>query len=342
MDYTRFLTISLFSCLLLFGCDTDSSNPPIEANSNNQNGDTTSHQQKISAEFICSHLLVKADFFGNDLTLTIEDKSYQLNQTQSASGSKYDNKATNTLFWQKGDSAVLEFNGQRFSNCQKVTIQRPDAVSKRLTLPFTARGNEPGWLLTLSKNQFELISDHGHLTVTASMSGGSLIEADKSIQFETERLGPLTFLAAEKLCHDSMSGMPYPYSVSMKTEQQDYNGCGGEPRSLLTENPWSVLTIANQMLTEESRISLNFNADFQLSGIASCNRYTSSYSLTGESLTVSPITTTLMACEPSLMKQEADFLKHLANVNRFDITKDGQLILYNSQGETLKAQPGNP
>lgn len=341
MDYTRFLTIGLLGCLLLNGCDTDSSNSESEANSSNKN-DATTLDQKVSAEYICSHLLVKADFFGNYLTLTIEDKSYQLNQTQSASGSKYENKATKTLFWQKGDSAVLEFNGQRFSNCRKVTIQRPDAVSKRLTLPFTARGNEPGWLLTLTKDQFELISDHGHLTAIAPMPGGSIIEAGKPIQLETERLGPLSFLAEAKLCHDSMSGMPYPYAVSIKTEQQDYNGCGGEPRSLLTENPWSVLTIANHMLAEESRISLNFNADFQLSGIASCNRYTSSYSLTGESLTVSPITTTLMACEPSLMEQEANFLKHLANINRFDITKDGQLILYNSQGETLKAQPGNP
>ncbi|WP_417445454.1 META domain-containing protein [Kangiella sp.] len=339
MDYTRFLTLGLFSCLLLTGCDTDPSKPENQAN-NNEN-EKAALQQRVSAEFICSHLLVKTDFFGDDLTLTIEDKSYQLSQTPSASGSKFENKATNTLFWQKGDSATLEFNGQRFSNCEKVTIQRSDTASKKLTLPFTARGNEPGWLLTVNNDQFELIADYGQTTISDVFAKQPLLRVGHMLEMKSEQ-GNLTLLAENKLCHDSMSGVPYPYTVSIKTEEETLIGCGGEPRSLLTKNSWSVLTVANNMLAEESRISLNFNAESQLSGIASCNRYTSSYNLTGEGLTVSPITTTLMACEPSLMEQEANFLKHLANVSRFDITEHGQLILHTSQGETIKAQPGKP
>lgn len=340
MDYTRFLTIGLFSCLLLTGCDTDSSNPESEANSSKANSETAL-QQKVSAEFICSHLLVKTDLLGDDLSLTIEGKSYQLNQTPSASGSKFENKATNTLFWQKGDSATLEFNGQRFSNCQKVNIQRPDTASKKLTLPFTARGNEPGWLLTVNKDQFELIADYGQTTISAAFSNQPLLRTGQTLELQSEQ-GNLTLLAENKLCHDSMSGVPYPYTVSIQTDAETLIGCGGEPRSLLTQNSWSVLTVANNMLAEESRITLNFDAESQLSGIASCNRYTSTYNLTGEGLTVSPITTTLMACEPSLMEQEANFLKHLANVSRFDITEDGQLILHTSQGQNIKAQPSKP
>lgn len=338
MDFTRLPTIWLIGCLLLVSCSSEPDKTNQPQNSDNKQDDSLS-KDSVSAEFICAHLLVKADFYGENLTLIIEDKSYQLSQTSSGSGSKFENKSNNIMFWQKGDSAILEFNDSN-SNCQKVTVQRSDRTSDQLKLPFTARGNEPGWLLNINKSQLELITDYGKDTTTSSFASQPLIKIGQSIQLETPD-DKLSLLVEDKLCHDSMSGMPYPYTVSIQTKQKILNGCGGEPRSLLTESNWTVLSVADNLLIQDSKISLNFNAQMELGGVASCNRYATTYSLSGEGISISPITTTLMACEPPLMKQEANFLKHLANITRFDITNYGQLILVTSQGETIKAAPDN-
>lgn len=339
MDFTRLLTIGLISCLLLVSCSSEPDKPNQPQSSNNKQEDSSSND-KVSAEFICAHLLVKATFVGESLTLIIEDKSYQLSQTSRGSGSKFDNKANNIMFWQKDDAAILEFNGQN-SNCQKVTVQRSDSSTDQLKLPFTARGNEPGWLLNINKSQLELITDDGKDTITTAFPSQPLIKIGQTIQLETLE-DKLSLLAEDKLCHDSMSGMPFPYTVSLQTKQTTFNGCGGEPRSLLTQNNWKVHSVSDNLLIQDSQISLNFNAQMELGGIASCNQYATTYSLSGEGLSISSITTTLMACEPPLMQQEANFLKHLANITRFDITNYGQLILVTSQGETIKAEPDNP
>lgn len=334
MDFNKLTTISLLCLFSMVGCD---SQPNQTEQSHNQDASTVTTDKK-SSNFICSHLLVKSDLVADKLTLTIEDKSYQLTQTESASGSKYIAQNKAVTFWQKGDSASLEINGQRYSNCEKVTLQQSTASSNRVNLPFTARGNEPGWLLSLSQEQLDLTADYGQTNITESLSKPFTITTGSSVQFNTEQ-AKITLVVEDKLCHDSMSGMPFPYSVSLKLDQKSYTGCGGEPGSLLTDNPWAVLTISDQMLTQDSRISLNFNPEMQLGGVASCNRYTTSYALTGEGLSVGPITTTLMACDPALMEQEASFLKYLANVVRFDINDSGQLTLYTNDGATIVAKP---
>lgn len=344
MDFTRLTTISLLSTLLIVSCDNQSDvekKPSISKVTNKSSEQTVTENlsaQKISADYICAHLLVKTDLFGNNLTLSIEDKSYQLSLVESASGSKYTSKNNNVSFWQKTNGAILELNGQRYSNCEKVTVQQSGSDNKHLRLPFTATGNEPGWSFNLTKDELEFNTDYGQKTIRTAITHTPLIESGKTIQFEADGK-VLTLLAEKTLCHDSMSGMPYPYTISIQQEEDTYTGCGGQPSSLLTRTPWSVLTINDQMLVQDSRISLNFNNTSQLAGVASCNRYSTSYTLTGEGLSIGSITTTLMACDPALMEQEASFLKYLANVTRFDINDSGQLVLYTSQGASLLAKP---
>lgn len=336
MDFNKLATISLLCLFSIIGCEPQ---PSQTAHPKNVESNQVTTDKK-SSNYICAHLLVKSDLVADNLTLTIEDKSYQLSQTESASGSKYISQNKAVTFWQKGDSASLEINGQRYNNCEKVTVQQATASLNSIELPFTAIGNEPGWMLDLSAQQLELTTDYGQTTITQSLSKPLIIDPGSPTQIDTE-LGMLTFTVEDKLCHDSMSGMPYPYSVSLQLEQSNYTGCGGEPGSLLSNNSWALLTLSDQMLTQGSRISLKFNGDMQLAGVASCNRYTTSYNLTGEGLTIGTITTTLMACDPALMEQEANFLKHLANVVRFDISDSGQLTLYTNNGATLVAKPEN-
>lgn len=71
-------------------------------------------------------------------------------------------------------------------------------------------------------------------------------------------------------------------------------------------------------------------ADFagdRLSGSGSCNRYTGDFSTSGSTLSVGPLATTFMSCEPAVMEQEQRFLTALQGAQRYEITDDGFLVI---------------
>jgi heat shock protein HslJ len=107
---------------------------------------------------------------------------------------------------------------------------------------------------------------------------------------------------------------------------EEFSGCGGEPASLL-HGEWVVEKINGTPLVEESRASVNFGTDNQLSGNASCNQYFGSYALTGEGLTISELGSSMMMCEPPIMDQEMLLQSILREVNRFVIEPNGALFM---------------
>ena len=82
--------------------------------------------------------------------------------------------------------------------------------------------------------------------------------------------------------------------------------------------------------------------DGRLAGRASCNAYTTTYKLTGESLTIGATATTMMSCEPSLMEQERRFLEILQRVRTFDVTDTGALVLRDDLGRGITARRLKP
>lgn len=78
-----------------------------------------------------------------------------------------------------------------------------------------------------------------------------------------------------------------------------------------------------------------FQAD-DVSGIAGCNNYSSSYQVDGSQLTFSPATTTRKLCTSpiGIMKQEGTYLAALAQVQTFKHNGD-TLEMMDSDGETL-------
>ena len=51
---------------------------------------------------------------------------------------------------------------------------------------------------------------------------------------------------AETICRDSMTGMPYPETVTVETREQTLRGCGGAPIELLTGREWVVEDISGE------------------------------------------------------------------------------------------------
>ena len=57
--------------------------------------------------------------------------------------------------------------------------------------------------------------------------------------------------------------------------------------------------------------TITFKADGTVFGDAGCNRFTGTYTTDGDSITIGPLATTLMACEQPVMDAEQTFLVRL-------------------------------
>jgi heat shock protein HslJ len=186
-------------------------------------------------------------------------------------------------------------------------------------LPLTARGNEPFWSLTIT-TEGSSYTDMEGVTLDDPFTGptpegGSLI-------FSTAA-GPLRL--TEALCYDSMSGMPYPFTVTLTRDGTELPGCAGDPARLLA-GEWTVTALDGTALPKGADVTLTFDAE-RISGLAACNRYSGSYELTGEGLTFGPMAGTRMACPSPLMETESAVFAAFARVTQFDIAPDGALLL---------------
>jgi heat shock protein HslJ len=201
---------------------------------------------------------------------------------------------------------------------------------------FRARGNEPGWRLDVDGGTMTLVTQSGRRLAAPTPAAQ---RTDAFTRYAARADGSdLTVTVRERLCRDTMTGMPHPSAVEVILDGRTLNGCGGEPASLLQGREWVVEYVNGKGIIDRSRATLNFGANGRLSGRVSCNNYTAQYTLTGEGLTVDKVAGTTLACPPDLMTQEALFLDVLRNVRRFDLTPDGALVLQTDDRRTITAR----
>jgi len=102
---------------------------------------------------------------------------------------------------------------------------------------------------------------------------------------------------------------------------------------------WVVQDIAGKKLIAKSRVTLNFSEDGRLGGKASCNSYSAEYTLSGDTISISPPVATMMMCTGAgIMEQEKSFLDLLQKATRFEIASNGALVLHASDGRKLTAR----
>jgi heat shock protein HslJ/uncharacterized lipoprotein YbaY len=271
----------------------------------------------FATTFNCGGHRVRVGFRRDTMLIALQNRTIELKPVPAASGARYEavDDAT-TGFWNKGDRATLTLRGRTY----------PECVEAKVTLPLRATGNEPSWRLDVTTASMTLLTDFG--TGRLEASAPAVERFDDATQFSA-RAGTADLVAtvADRVCMDTMSGMPHPYVVTVRTGGRVWHGCGGEPRSLLTGREWVVEDLDGRGIIDRSRMTLNFDENGQLSGRAGCNTYTGRYVLTGEGLSVVDVAVTQKACAPSLIEQEARFLAVLAAVDRFEITTEGALVL---------------
>jgi len=203
--------------------------------------------------------------------------------------------------------------------------------------PFRATGNEPSWRLDIGSAEMTLLTNFGQTRLVAATPLAQVSNATTKYVARTDQ-GELTATIVNQLCVDSMSGMPHPQSVTVVVGGKTLTGCGGEPASLLQGAEWTVVEIGGAPLVAGSKVTLNFTPDGEVSGHASCNSFTSAYTLSGEGLAIASGASTRMMCDDALMDQERTLLATLAEVRNFSVGTDGALLLQAGDGRTIKAQ----
>lgn len=277
----------------------------------------------------CGERSVTVGHAGETMRMEASGQSFDLRPVRSASGARYEAVGDpSTSFWSKGERATVVVRGQPW----------PECVSGRApSLPYRATGNEPGWRLDIDATAMTLLTDHGRTRIEAPTPVAE--PGDGYTRFRAPAAGAgLVATIFERRCADSMTGMPYPDAVTVAVGGRTLTGCGGDPATLLRGAEWVVEDLRGGGVVDRSRATLAFAADGRVSGRGSCNRYTASYSLTGEGMTVSKPASTMMACAPALMQQEQRFFDLLAQVRRFTIDAGGALVLHAADGGTITAR----
>lgn len=122
-----------------------------------------------------------------------------------------------------------------------------------------------------------------------------------------------------------------------------------EPISL-TSTEWQAISYNNGneavvSLLLDTTITALFGEDGSLSGTAGCNNYTATYTVDGETMTISPAASTMMMCEApeGIMEQESQFLAALATTATYQIdgstltlrTADGAMVANFNAAEAM-------
>lgn len=238
------------------------------------------------------------------------------------------------------------------SQSEAPAIAAPESVPAPAAEPaqvWTARGNEPGWTLTLDGAELTFIYAYGESRHVAPQPEAEPVEGGR--RYATAD-GVLTVMVRDAMCTDDMTGMPYPQSVTVQLEDARVQGCGGQTNSLLA-GEWAVVSLNGEAVPAAAGMTLVFEPEAaplpesagafvpgtgRVGGRAGCNSYGADYRLVGEGISVGDAFSTEMACEPDVMAREAAFLDALRHVSAISFEDDGALVLSDHQDRQIRAR----
>jgi heat shock protein HslJ len=200
---------------------------------------------------------------------------------------------------------------------------------------WRAIGHEPSWSLSRADGQMTLETDFGAKRTSFVPPPMTRVD-DRTVQYTgTVDGAALQITIKNEICVDTMTGMPRPERVSLSFGDRKFEGCGGDPASLLKGSDWVVTELAGRAALPEPVITVTFSDDGRVSGNASCNRFGADWQLSGEGLTIGKGMSSMMACEEPVMQQEQAFLAAMQSVSRFSRPGDGVLVLHTNDDRTI-------
>lgn len=283
----------------------------------------------FAAKLRCGVRDLTVGYVGDRMEMRAGGERFALRPVPAASGAKFEAEGDPaTTFWSRGERATVTLRGEAWPECRVVAYG---------SQALRAAGNEPGWRLEIYGPSLRFETADGSVRVFRR-TRAPVVAAGATSWAAQAADGPIEVTATDRRCADTMTGMPYPRSVRISYQGKVYQGCGGEPASLLQGGEWLVEDIGGGGIVDRSRVTLRFGDDGRVAGTASCNRFSGDYALTGEGLSMGRMITTKMACVPALMQQEQRFLGLLGAVRRFEFGPDGALVLVAADGRRIVAR----
>lgn len=286
----------------------------------------------FSNDFLCGETPVSVGILDDGMILRVEGRDIVLEAVRAASGARYEAlDDPQTSVWNKGEDISVTLDGRDLPECRLVP---PEAE-----MPYRARGNEPGWHVAFEGDTARLTADYGAISLEAArpavrVETGAYVfdmpDIDARLRIE------------ERMCRDDATGMPYPDTAHLTLGDRTLHGCGGDPADLLTGDAWQITALGDAALIDPESVTLNFLDQGRVAGSGGCNRIIGGFTLTGESLQFGAMGSTMMACDEKVMDQERRMLDAIEQVQRFDISDEGTLLLIGGEGDAVLIEARRP
>jgi heat shock protein HslJ len=98
----------------------------------------------------------------------------------------------------------------------------------------------------------------------------------------------------------------------------------------LVGTAWRLEDLGGAGVPDRVEATLEFPEAGKVAGSGSCNRFFGTVEISGESIKISPLGSTRMACAEAVGIQEGKYLKALQDAERF--TRDGSALLIHCKG----------
>lgn len=107
---------------------------------------------------------------------------------------------------------------------------------------------------------------------------------------------------------------------------------------------WVLESMGGKAKEKDIMMTVQFTPDGKISGSGGCNRFMGEFTVTGQEMSIEPVGTTMMACEPEVMEQETSFLAALQGAKSFAVdaekltlsdTSGVELLVFDAQSDAL-------
>ncbi|OOV86820.1 hypothetical protein BTA35_0211005 [Oceanospirillum linum] len=178
----------------------------------------------VSRVFQCGDFAFGTRTGIGEIALYLPDGVLVLSQVRSASGARYEEG--DTLFWMKGDRAMLSYKGTLHSQCVHNADRDARDPHERRPVDFRAVGQEPPWLLeVVSQHNLNLITEYGQKRV--QLPEPKVIYRPDSVTYRAMNgADRVSATVRSGACQDSMADKIWPQRVSVWWNGRHYQGCG--------------------------------------------------------------------------------------------------------------------
>ena len=104
----------------------------------------------------------------------------------------------------------------------------------------------------------------------------------------------------------------------------------------LVGTSWRLEDFPGTPVLDSAAPTLEFPAEGQAAGSASCNRFSGPVTVAGDSITFGPLAVTRMACPEAVMRQESAYLEALGKAERFRVEGPFLYIYISGREEPLR------